>query len=72
MSYTPTSTTLNNAGRLRATSIAYPTKLSHQRFAVEAVTGHNRTHALQHDRTVKQVRDLPVGACYRSAMIQCA
>jgi hypothetical protein len=31
-----------------------------------SLTGQKQTHALQHNRTVKQVTDLPIGACYRS------
>jgi hypothetical protein len=51
--------------------LLYPQKLPRLRPTGAAAKGQNRTHALQHDRTVKQPTDLPIGACYRSLAIKC-
>jgi hypothetical protein len=40
-------------------------KRPHRCLAVTDAKGRKQTHALQHDRTEKQVTDLPIEACYR-------
>ena len=43
----------------------FPRSRPHRCIALSDALGQNRTHAPQHDRTVKQVTDLPIEACYR-------
>ncbi len=51
-------------------NVCFSRKRTHRCAVLSNALGHEETHAPQHDRTVKQVTDLPIEACYR--LIQCA